>query len=189
MRSYFSYKAPFTLLYQVSRSIIINLDLLCYSGSGVQRDQDNNSYFGPGFSFAQLWAKQRAGFIRSGQNDMVEIFTLPIGVKFSSEMCSNHKACSESDLPETSSKMYSDPLHTANFSSRDQLSDNGLEALTEIYNIAFKVLKRRNVDEPRKRGLLSERAASMLVIYFHLFYTNYSTFICHSFSLIIFTLR
>ncbi|XP_020250300.1 protein ACCUMULATION AND REPLICATION OF CHLOROPLASTS 3 isoform X2 [Asparagus officinalis] len=131
------------------------------SGSGGQRDQDNNSYFGPGFSFAQLWAKRRADFVRSGQSDMVENFTPPIGVKFSSEMCSN-QACSESSLPETCSKMYSDSLHAANFSPRDQLSDNGLEALTEIYNIAFKALKRRNVDEPRKRGLLSERAASML---------------------------
>ena len=95
---------------------------------------------------------------------MLEIFTLPVGVNSSSKLCSNHLAYLESHLLETSSEMSAESLLTANFPSRDALPDTGLEAITETYNTALRLVQGRNVDEPRKRGLLSERAASMLVI-------------------------
>lgn len=50
-----------------------------------------------------------------------------------------------------------------NAPSQETFADAGLEAMTEIYNTALILLKGRKVDESRKRGLLSVRAASMLV--------------------------
>lgn len=130
--------------------------------SGVLSGHDSNFSVGPGFHIAQLWAKERAGFVGSNQIDMLKIFTLPVGVKSSTEVFSNGVVYSESTLPDTSNNLSTDSLHTEDSPYRDASPDTGLEAITEIYNNAFTLLKGRHVDEPRKRGLLSERAASML---------------------------
>lgn len=131
--------------------------------SGVLRDHDSNFSVGPGFHIAHRWAKERAGFVGSNQIDMLEIFTLPVGVKSSSEMFSNGVVYSDSTLPDAPSNLSTDSFHTVDSPSRVASPNTGLEAITEIYNTAFTLLKGGHVDEPRKRGLLSERAASMLV--------------------------
>ena len=140
------------------------MTFLCYEVSGVHREQDGNFIVGPGFHIAQIWAKERAAFVGPNQIDMLEIFTLPVGVKPSSKSCSNRLAYSESHLPETSGKMSTESLNTANIPSSDALPDTGLDAITEMYNAALRLLRGKNVDQPRKHGILSERAASMLVI-------------------------
>ncbi|XP_019709803.2 protein ACCUMULATION AND REPLICATION OF CHLOROPLASTS 3, chloroplastic isoform X3 [Elaeis guineensis] len=127
----------------------------------IRRKQPNSWNIGPAFSMAQLWARQRA--VLNGTNRIGELdtFTLPVGVK-SFEQCS---ACSsDSALLETLDDHGTggEFLGTQNAQPWDTFTDLGLEAVFDVYNSILTLLKGRNRDESRKRGLLSARAASML---------------------------
>ncbi|XP_008804368.2 protein ACCUMULATION AND REPLICATION OF CHLOROPLASTS 3 isoform X1 [Phoenix dactylifera] len=127
----------------------------------IRRKQPNSWNIGPAFHMAQLWARQRAVLIGTNKIDEPDTLTLPVGVK-SFEQCS---ACSSDfALSETlhDHGTGGDFLGAQNAQSRDAFADAGLEAVFDIYNSVLTLLKGRNRDESRKRGLLSARAASML---------------------------
>lgn len=113
---------------------------------------------------AQLWARERAVLNGTNKIDERDTFTLPVGVK-SFEQCF---ACSSNSAPPETLDDHGtggDSLGSQNGQSRDTFTDSGLEAVFDIYNSISTLLKGRNRDESRKRGLLSARAASMLVNY------------------------
>ncbi|XP_020079694.1 protein ACCUMULATION AND REPLICATION OF CHLOROPLASTS 3 isoform X2 [Ananas comosus] len=124
------------------------------TNGGFQWDSSLRN-FGPGFHIAQLWAKERATLNGSIKIDELDTFTLPVGVK-SSEFFYNPSQ------PRILDESGGESSGIQNAPSQETFADAGLEAMTEIYNTALILLKGRKVDESRKRGLLSVRAASML---------------------------
>ncbi|XP_072976119.1 protein ACCUMULATION AND REPLICATION OF CHLOROPLASTS 3, chloroplastic isoform X1 [Typha angustifolia] len=113
---------------------------------------------GPGFHIAQLWAKERATLNGSNKIDELEIFTLPVGVK-SSVLRDDQYPNSEPTQFENHS---GESFGTKNATYAESFTEAGLERVLGIYNFALTLLKRKHVDESKKRGVLSSRAASML---------------------------
>ena len=119
---------------------------------------------GPGEQIAQEWAKERAA--DSGA-DNLSILHLPVGVKPLEELNDTPSFSNTSQLEtKLEDEVKTQPLATSRM-PRDELTGAGFEAVIDLYNSASTVLKRKSADVPKKQGMLSARAASMLVkLYF-----------------------
>lgn len=121
---------------------------------------------GPGFHIAQEWAKERAISGATPVLDKQNSFSLPVGVKKPLSQSTDGQQFSKSSQP-------SDPRATYDINgvsqdppdllSWDALTDASVEAVKDVYSAASTLLKGNNADIPRKQGVLSVRAASMLV--------------------------
>uniref|UniRef100_A0A1D1XPV4 Protein ACCUMULATION AND REPLICATION OF CHLOROPLASTS 3 n=1 Tax=Anthurium amnicola TaxID=1678845 RepID=A0A1D1XPV4_9ARAE len=103
---------------------------------GPQGEQLSSWNVGPGFHIAQLWAKEREAV--SGNMPRISelnVFTLPVGVK----------STWQSDISQ-----YSDLM--------DSETSDGTGGESPVLTL----LKGKGVDMPRRRGVLSARAESML---------------------------
>ncbi|XP_010270753.1 PREDICTED: protein ACCUMULATION AND REPLICATION OF CHLOROPLASTS 3 [Nelumbo nucifera] len=120
---------------------------------------------GPGFYIAQEWAKERAVVsVTAPMLANLSVYTLPVGVKSSEKVKDDPKVSYTTQFSEKSSleDFNADSLGTPTMPSWDTLTDAGFEAVTDIYNAASTLIKGKFSDIPRKQGLLSVRAASML---------------------------
>lgn len=115
---------------------------------------------------AKLWAQERDTTKASKTTDGIDTFTIPVGVKFSGNRESmKGKICCDSREPTS--------FNAENARIGESSSDSGdsaLGAVLEIYNSAVELIKRRSMVEPRKQGVLSNRAASMLVFVFFILF-------------------
>lgn len=124
---------------------------------------------GPGDQIAQEWAKERAA--DSGATttlDNLSIFHLPVGVRPLEELNDSPNISNTTQHPETKigDEIKAQPLVTSKM-PWDELTGAGFEAVMDLYNSASTVLKGKYADIPKKQGMLSVRAASMLVkLYF-----------------------
>lgn len=99
--------------------------------------------------------------------DNLSIFCLPVGVR-SPELLKDNVNHLLTQNPETKTKddvnVKAQPAVNLSMSSWSPLTDTGLEAVREFYNLASALVKGKHADNP-KQGNLSVRAASMLVIW------------------------
>jgi hypothetical protein len=109
---------------------------------------------------AKLWAQERGATKASKNIDRIDIFTVPVGVKSSGNQEAMQSKISLDDKELTS-------FNAATAHTRESSSDGGLGAVLEICNSAVEFIKCRSMVEPRKQGMLSNRAASMLVSFFY----------------------
>lgn len=142
---------------EIKSSVVSSEVSLDKEEPSTQREEAISWNMGPGFNIAQLWAKERASVVEASKIDRQEIFTVPVGVK--SSYCSTESDNILSETAEDTSRELSCP---PSLTSGDDLSDVCLNTAKDIYNSALTILKGRNVDESRKLGVLSVRAASML---------------------------
>lgn len=140
---------------------------------------------GPGYQIAQEWAKERAA--EAGTNsvlDKLSIFSLPVGVRPSEELKDNAQISSlrHQTEPKAEDDLKVQPVVNLN-TPWNELTDSGLEAVRDFVSTASVLLKGKYSDRPRKQGLLSVRAASMLVFfYFCLLFLSYNLFISEFFA-------
>ncbi|XP_058768567.1 protein ACCUMULATION AND REPLICATION OF CHLOROPLASTS 3, chloroplastic isoform X3 [Vicia villosa] len=104
-----------------------------------QREQLGNWNLGPGFEVAKEWAQEREADV-TPVVDSLSIFHLPVGVRPSEEL--------------------KDSLEIS-FMSKKHEPDSGVEAVKEFTSSLLKP-KHANSNKPKKHGVLSVRAASML---------------------------
>ena len=110
---------------------------------------------------AQEWAKERAANM-APMTDNLSIFLLPVGVRPSKELeedCSKATFMTQQQEPETENNVKAPT--SGGLPSWSELTDAGFEAMMEI---ASSFLNGNYTDKPKKQGVLSVRAASMLVI-------------------------
>lgn len=117
---------------------------------------------GPGYQIAQEWAKERAG--ATPVLDDMGIFQLPVGVRPSEESKGSLNISFATELlePKNEDDFNGRTLDNSNIPS---WGDAGFVAVRDLYNNASTLLKGKNPDVLKKQGILSARAASMLVIY------------------------
>lgn len=105
---------------------------------------------GPGYQIAQQWAKERSADSRASTViDNLGIFCLPVGVRASEEL----DFFSQQQEPKTEDDV-KEPLTGASF-----------DVMRDFYSTAATLLKGKTADVRKKQGVLSTRAASMLVIF------------------------
>ncbi|CAL5210142.1 unnamed protein product [Lathyrus oleraceus] len=104
-----------------------------------QREQLGNWNLGPGFEVAKEWAQETEADV-TPVVDSLSIFHLPVGVRPLEEL--------------------KDSLEIS-FMSKKHEPDAGVEAMMEFTSSLLKA-KRANSNKPKKHGVLSVRAASML---------------------------
>ncbi|RVX11615.1 Protein accumulation and replication of chloroplast 3 [Vitis vinifera] len=132
--------------------------------SAFQREPLIGWNLGPGDQIAQEWAKERAA--DSGATttlDNLSIFHLPVGVRPLEELNDSPNISNTTQHPETKigDEIKAQPLVTSRM-PWDELTGAGFEAVMDLYNSASTVLKGKYADIPKKQGMLSVRAASML---------------------------
>lgn len=142
--------------------------MLCLGNLAFQREQLVSWNLGPGYQIAQEWAKERAadfGPLQVHENQ--SIFHLPVGIRSSKEVKDgpNDSNTAQRVEPEIKNDMKSQLLATPSV-SWDALTDAGYGAVKVFYDSASTLLKGKCADPPKKQGVLSVRAASMLVTYF-----------------------
>jgi hypothetical protein len=113
---------------------------LALGDSAFQREQLGKWNLGPGFEVAKEWAQEREADA-TPMVDNLSIFHLPVGVRPSEEL--------------------KDSLEIT-FRSKKHEPDAGMEAVMEFTSSLLKA-KHANSNKPKKHGVLSVRAASMLV--------------------------
>lgn len=115
-------------------------------GSPVfQREALSSWNLGPGHQIAEEWAKEKTAETgATSMSDNLSIFSLPVGVRPSEEL-----------------KEGITTQHASERTQRGTFTDSGFEVVKEFYSNASTLLKGRT-DEPKKQGVLSARAASML---------------------------
>lgn len=98
--------------------------------------------------------------------DNLSIFCLPVGVRCPEESknCLNMSYSAELADQKSDDDVKEQTLVNSSVSSWGALTDAGFVAVRDFYNSASTLLKGRNADVPKKQGILSVRAASMLVI-------------------------
>ncbi|KAL0541766.1 hypothetical protein IC582_021823 [Cucumis melo] len=128
-------------------------------GASLRRDPLHRWNLGPGHQIAQQWARERAADAElASALDNISIFDLPVGVRPSEEV--QDKALPNPEMKyEKKSKA---SISTSIFSSQNSLTDASLEVIKEFYDTSSAFLKGKSADIPKKQGLLSVRAASML---------------------------
>ncbi|CAK7326894.1 unnamed protein product [Dovyalis caffra] len=124
----------------------------------LQREPLISRNLGPGYQIAQEWAKERAG--APPVLDDMSIFQLPVGVRPSELKGSlNISYATELSEPKTEDDFKGQTLVN---SSNPSWGDAGFVAVRDFYNNASTLAKGKNADVPKKQGILSARAASML---------------------------
>ncbi|XP_050231897.1 protein ACCUMULATION AND REPLICATION OF CHLOROPLASTS 3, chloroplastic isoform X2 [Mercurialis annua] len=128
----------------------------------LQREPLTSWNWGPGYQIAQEWAKERAG--DTSMLDNLSIFRLPVGVRSWEESKEGLNVSYATELfePKTEGVVKEQKIAISSVSSLGALSDTGFLLVRDFYNSASTMLKSRNVDVPKKQGVLSVRAASML---------------------------
>lgn len=131
-----------------------------------QRGALSNWNLGPGHMIAKEWAKERAA--DSGATpvcDNLSIFCLPVGVRppREIEVSLSTSLATEHTQPKSEADVGAQSPGSSSMSSWGAFTDAGFEAVREFYCVASTLLKGRT-DVPKKQGVLSARAASMLVI-------------------------
>ncbi|KAM0942174.1 putative tubulin/FtsZ, GTPase domain-containing protein [Dioscorea sansibarensis] len=129
----------------------------------MEREQPGSWDVSPGYQIAQVWAKERALLSGTDKIDKLDIFNSSshIGVK-SSDQISDGSSYSDSKLPKSfggTSRISLVPPRTRSMELRP---GTGFEAIKDMYSSAVTRLKGKEEIRPRKRGLLSDRAASVL---------------------------
>lgn len=135
---------------------------MCYAEQpGIENEQPSIQNIGPGFDIAQLWAKECALHVTNKANEM-ETFCLPVGIK-QTEIFPDHY--NDPRIPDNLDDCddNKESLNSQTVASRGAVMDTGLEAVLGFYNSAVTMIKGGNSNECRNGGLLSARAASMLV--------------------------
>lgn len=122
---------------------------------------------GPAYQIAEKWAKERT--TDNGTAPIIDdlsIFHLPVGVRPSDELRDNVNISltTQNPNPETDDDVKARPTVYPSVSSWSALTDAGFEAVKDFYNSAFTLFNGKYVDVPKKQGVVSVRAASMLVI-------------------------
>ncbi|PON82507.1 MORN motif [Trema orientale] len=130
-----------------------------------QREELISLNFGLGHQIAQEWAKERAA--KAGATSTLDnliIFCLPVGVRPSEELQDriNISSSTQYPTPNTEDVVKSKPNVNLSTPPWNELTDTGLEAMKDFYNTASALLKGNSTNPPKKQGLLSVRAASML---------------------------
>lgn len=121
--------------------------------------------FGPGYRTSQEWAEEEMNVSRDiSVADNPKIFHLPVGVKPSDD--------SQDSFDKSNSRQPAERINDANGEvqpsavpsapSLNGLTDVGFEAVTDFWNSASTLLRGRQIDNSKKQGVLSARAASML---------------------------
>ncbi|CAK9179490.1 unnamed protein product [Ilex paraguariensis] len=143
-----------------------------------QREMLLRHDMGPGNHFAQEWATK--GATDSGATRVLDspmLYRLPIGVK-PSELKDGPNVSNTSDHPEKTiiNDIKAQPQVTPSM-PLDPPTDAGFEAVMDIFNNTSVLLKGDNTNVSKKQGVLSVRAASMLVKVFpsYAFYANCSS--------------
>ncbi|XP_024019398.1 protein ACCUMULATION AND REPLICATION OF CHLOROPLASTS 3 [Morus notabilis] len=133
--------------------------------SAFQREELVGWNLGLGYQIAQEWAKERAAEAEATSTlDKLSIFCLPVGVRPSQELKDRINISSSTQLPTLKTKDVVELKSSVNLSTRswNELTDTGLEAVRDFYNTASALLKGNSNESPKREGLLSARAASML---------------------------
>eukprot|EP00257_Ricinus_communis_P017909 XP_015576468.1 protein ACCUMULATION AND REPLICATION OF CHLOROPLASTS 3 isoform X2 [Ricinus communis] len=128
----------------------------------LQREPLISWNLGPGYQIAQEWARERAG--DTSILDTLSIFRLPVGVRSPEESKEGLNFLHAADFqePKTVGVVKEQKHVSSSISSWGALSDAGFVLVRDFYNNASTMLKSRNADAPKKQGVLSVRAASML---------------------------
>ncbi|KAJ0966793.1 hypothetical protein J5N97_023710 [Dioscorea zingiberensis] len=134
-----------------------------YTEVEMLREQPVSWNISPGYQIAQVWAKERAILSGTDKIDKLDILTSSshIGVK-SSDQISDGLLYSDSKLPKAFGGTSRVSIVPSGLSSMDLKTGGGLEAIKDMYSSALTRLKGKDAIKPRKRGLLSDRAASVL---------------------------
>lgn len=114
---------------------------------------------GPAYQIAEKWAKERA--VDTGTTRMLDnlsIFHLPVGVRPSDELKDNYNISFTTPNPDPEAENDGKALPVVNSSI------SSWSAFMDFYNNAVTTLKGKYVEVPKQQGVLSVRAASMLVI-------------------------
>ncbi|XP_004497166.1 protein ACCUMULATION AND REPLICATION OF CHLOROPLASTS 3, chloroplastic isoform X2 [Cicer arietinum] len=129
--------------------------------SAFQREQLENWNLGPGFEVAKEWAQERAADA-TPVVDNVGIFHLPVGVRPSEELkdCLEISYTSKRHESETNNDVKI-PTINGGTSPWSAVTDVGVDAVIEFTSSLLKG-KHANSNKPKKHGVLSVRAASML---------------------------
>ncbi|KAK7854741.1 protein accumulation and replication of chloroplasts 3 [Quercus suber] len=120
---------------------------------------------GPAYQIAEEWAKERATDTGTAPIiDDLSIFHLPVGVRPSDELRDNVNISltTQNPNPETDDDVKARPTVYPSVSSWSALTDAGFEVVKDFYNSAFTLFNGKYVDVPKKQGVVSVRAASML---------------------------
>ncbi|CAL0320611.1 unnamed protein product [Lupinus luteus] len=127
--------------------------------SAFQRERLENWNLGPGYEVAKEWAQERAAD-STPVVDKISIFHLPVGVRPSEELkdYSKDPFMRKQHEPEIDNDAKV-PTINGGMSSWSTVTDAGLEAVMEF---AYSLLKGNDANKPKKHGVLSVRAASML---------------------------
>lgn len=135
--------------------------------SAFQREPLAGWNLGPGDQIAQEWAKERAADSGAATTlDHLSIFNRPVGVRHSEELNDTPNISNTKQHPETKiDEVKAQPLVTSKM-AWDELTGAGFEVVMDLYNSVSTVLKGKYADIPKKQGMLSARAASMLVSIF-----------------------
>ncbi|KAJ8760503.1 hypothetical protein K2173_015170 [Erythroxylum novogranatense] len=128
----------------------------------IQREPLNSWNLGPGYQIAQKWAKEMAE--ANAKLDNLSIFTLPVGVRPPDEPKDslNISYSTEFTSPKTDDSVKEQALVDSSISSWGALTEASILAMKDFYSNASTQLKSRKADVPKKQGVLSIRAASML---------------------------
>lgn len=142
---------------------MLKFNRLSLGDSAFQREQLENWNLGPGFEVAKEWAQERAADA-TPVVDNVGIFHLPVGVRPSEELkdCLEISYTSKRHESETNNDVKI-PTINGGTSPWSAVTDVGVDAVIEFTSSLLKG-KHANSNKPKKHGVLSVRAASMLVI-------------------------
>lgn len=128
-----------------------------------ERELINSWNVGPGLDIAEQWAKERAvSFGATAKSDKLN--ALPVGVKPSeqskdgSQFLNPPQPADLKNIDDRTGEVFDNP----NFRSWDALTDASFEAIMDFCNATSTYLKGKSADVPKKQGLLSARASSML---------------------------
>ncbi|MED6161054.1 hypothetical protein PIB30_057142 [Stylosanthes scabra] len=133
------------------------VDSITEDDSAFEREQLENWNLGPGYEVAREWAQERVANA-AHMIDNLSIFHLPVGVRPSEDL----KDCSKvSFMTELKDLEFNEVnLSTINEGmSWNAVTDASLEA---VKGLASSLLKGKDASKPKKHGVLSNRAASML---------------------------
>ncbi|KAK8507917.1 hypothetical protein V6N13_055387 [Hibiscus sabdariffa] len=127
-----------------------------------RRESMNRWNLGPGNQLAKEWAKERAADSEATPVlDNLSIFHIPVGVRSSEELNEGVNTLNAKDFSESKSENgVKAPSLPSSSRSWGALTDASFEAMKEIYNGSTGLKGKTGV--PKKQGVLSARAASML---------------------------
>ncbi|XP_038994167.1 protein ACCUMULATION AND REPLICATION OF CHLOROPLASTS 3-like isoform X2 [Hibiscus syriacus] len=128
-----------------------------------RRESLNHWNLGPGNELAKEWAKERAADSEATPVlDNLSIFCLPVGVRSSEELKEGVNTLNAKEFSESKSENgVKVPALPSSSRPWGTLTDASFEVMKEIYNNGSTVLKGKT-GVPKKQGVLSARAASML---------------------------